>query len=237
MFHTTISALRTGALAAAMLAFAATPAFAQHHGGGGHGGGHGGHASGGHGGHGGSYHGGYYHGGYGHGGYHHGGYAHGGYYGRGYYGWPGYGVGLYAWPYLSGYGYRDYYYPSYPRVIVGTDYYAPDYYYPPTVSGYYSPPDVTVVNPTAPTPAAPAADAAQVEVHVPPDAQVWFDGNPTTQTGELRTYVSPPLPADKPFHYDIRARWTDNGKVVDQTRSVEVRAGRRTTVDFMQPQP
>jgi uncharacterized protein (TIGR03000 family) len=219
MFRNCISALRTGALAAAMLVFAATPTFAQHHGGG-------------HGGHGGGGHAGSFHGGGGHGSFHGGGYSHGyyghGYYGRGYYGWPGYGIGSYVWPYVSGYGYRDYYYPSY------SSYYAPDYYYPPTVSGYYSPPDVNVYPPSSP---APAADAATVEVRVPPDAQVWFDGNPTTQTGELRTYASPPLPSDKAFHYDVRARWTDNGRVVDQTRSVEVRAGRRTTVDFMQPQP
>jgi len=49
MFPSVMSALRTGALAAAMLAFAAAPAVAQHgHGGGGHGGG--GHAGGFHGG-------------------------------------------------------------------------------------------------------------------------------------------------------------------------------------------
>ena len=52
MFPSVMSALRTGALAAAMLAFAAAPAVAQHgHGGGGHGGGHAG------GFHGGSFHG------------------------------------------------------------------------------------------------------------------------------------------------------------------------------------
>jgi uncharacterized protein (TIGR03000 family) len=93
---------------------------------------------------------------------------------------------------------------------------------------------VTVVNPTAPTPA-PAAGTAEVDLHVPPDAQVWFDGSPTKQTGEWRTYTSPPLPPDKTFHYDVRARWTNGDQVVDQTRSVEVRAGKRATVDFTQP--
>jgi uncharacterized protein (TIGR03000 family) len=231
MFSHAMSVLRTGALAAAMLAFAATPALAQHGHGGGHGGGHAGgfHGSVGHVGHVGGFHSGHVGGWSGY----HGGYYNRGFYGRGFYGWPGYGIGLSGWPYWGSYGYSSYQ-PSY------SSYYAQDYYpdyYPSTLSGYYSPPDVTVVNPSAPTPAAPATDAALVEVRVPPDAQVWFDGNPTTQTGEVRTYASPALPRDRAFHYDIRARWTDGGKVVDQTRSVEVRAGQRTTVDFMQPQP
>jgi uncharacterized protein (TIGR03000 family) len=236
MLHSILSALRIGTVAAAMLAFAATPALAQHgrggHGGGGFHGGHGGgvNASGFHGGHVGGYHGGYYHGGYPH--YGHGYYGHYAHYGRGDYGWPGFWVGAYAWPYVGSYGYYDYY-PSY-SYHSAPDYYAPDYN-PSTVSGYYSPPDVTVVNPTSPAPAAPAADAARVMVHVPPDAQVWFDGSPTTQTGEWREYASPPLSADKTFHYDIRARWTNGDQVVDQTRSVEVRAGRLTNVDFMRP--
>jgi uncharacterized protein (TIGR03000 family) len=71
---------------------------------------------------------------------------------------------------------------------------------------------------------------------VPPDAQVFFDENPTQQTGEFRTFTSPSLPTDKAMHYDVKARWNDNGKQMEQTRRVEVRAGQRSTVDFTRPE-
>jgi uncharacterized protein (TIGR03000 family) len=72
---------------------------------------------------------------------------------------------------------------------------------------------------------------------VPADAQVWFDGSPTQQTGDWRQFVSPPLDTGSVFHYDIRAQWMDNGKTVDQTRRIEVRNGSLTTVDFLRAVP
>jgi hypothetical protein len=44
-------------------------------------------------------------------------------------------------------------------------------------------------------------------------------------------YVSTLAP-DQVFHYKVRARWNDNGKTVEQTRTIDVRAGQTTTVDF-----
>jgi uncharacterized protein (TIGR03000 family) len=238
MFHIGGWVLRSAAIAAALLVGTAAPVWAG--GGGGHGGGGGGHGGGGMHAGGGGMHaggGGYYHGG---GGYYHGGgyYNHGGYYNRGYYGgygglyiglYPGYGGGYYG----GGYGY------SYPSV---SSYYAPDYapplnYYSgpsgyPQAQNYpnYPPPE------NVPPPSPPPQNGALVEVSVPPNAEVWFDGNATRQTGEHRIYSSPSLDPDKVFHYEIRARWIEGDKIVDQKRTIEVRAGRRTAVDFTKPQ-
>jgi uncharacterized protein (TIGR03000 family) len=84
---------------------------------------------------------------------------------------------------------------------------------------------------------APTAGTATIILRVPADAQVFFDGNPTTQAGTEREYVTPPLAAGATFHYSIRARWTENGRPVEQTRRVPVTAGARVRVDFTSPPP
>ncbi len=73
--------------------------------------------------------------------------------------------------------------------------------------------------------------AVVLRVHVPADAALWFSETPTTQPGELRTFVTPPL-AEGRYEYAIRARWKENGKDVEQTRRVIVHPGDRLTVDF-----
>jgi uncharacterized protein (TIGR03000 family) len=224
MFRFTVWTLRGAVLLAALWFGTATTAFAQHHGGGG-----GGHASGGFhggGGHVSGYHGGggYYHGG---GGYYGGRYGYGrgfgyypGFYG-GYYG--GYSPGYYSGYYNPGY-YSDYGYPS--SVIIDST---------PYISNYYAP-SVDTLPPIAP--ASTTVDtAATITVRVPPNADVWFDDQPTKNTGTDRLFASPPLESGRTFYYNVRARWTnDQGKVMDQTRRVDVTSGRHVAVDFMRPQ-
>lgn len=224
------------ALAAAVLLWAAGVVLAQHggHGGGGHGGGGhaGGHGGGGHyTGHGG---GGHYYGG-GHGGGHYGGYHHHGFYGGGlslgwYPGYYGYGLGYYGGGYYPG-AYQSFYYPyadAYPE--------AP---YPLTPSlaapGF---PFASLGNPALPpAPGAPAGPGAAVNfsVQVPPNAEIWIEGQKTNQTGDLRQFQSPPLSPGMDYQYQIRARWTEGGAVVDQTRTMRVRAGDQFTVSFGKP--
>jgi uncharacterized protein (TIGR03000 family) len=68
---------------------------------------------------------------------------------------------------------------------------------------------------------------------MPADAELWFEGDKTTQTGTERAFVSPPLRPSQDFTYDIHARWKEGTKVVDQTRHVQVHAGRGIMVDFL----
>jgi uncharacterized protein (TIGR03000 family) len=74
--------------------------------------------------------------------------------------------------------------------------------------------------------------SATMNVRVPADAVIWFEGSKTGQRGASRTFVSPPLEKGQGFTYEIRARWTKDGKEVEQTRTVRVRAGENVDVDF-----
>src|SRR5581483_7157551 len=123
----------------------------------------------------------------------------GGYYGRGY----GYGYS----PYYSGYDYG----------------YSP--YYSDSTSYYYSPPAYSYSSPNTTTAEfgeeqeARNANVANIRVHVPANAELWFEDSRTNQTGSDRTFVSPPLDPNRTFTYTLRAKWRDaNGRDMDQTR-------------------
>jgi uncharacterized protein (TIGR03000 family) len=78
-----------------------------------------------------------------------------------------------------------------------------------------------------------AGDGACVEVRVPDSAQIWFDGQKTSQTGTERIFTSPGLESGQDYTYEVRACWTLDGKTVDQTRKVAVHAGNHVVVDFL----
>jgi uncharacterized protein (TIGR02246 family) len=83
---------------------------------------------------------------------------------------------------------------------------------------------------------APAAQTgAVITIALPPDAEIFFDGAATTQRGSERRFVCPPLQVGKRYVYEIRARWTENGRSVQQTKKVSVRGGDRVRVDFLAP--
>jgi len=193
---------------------------AQPRGGGGHFGGGGGHFGGGP--------------GMGYGGGHYG----GGGFGIGFGGGPHYGGGFYGGG-SPGYGYHHYgygvYYPyggysSYPSYgYSGYPYSA--YVYPSdgsisTYSSAYYSPSVGVTPSTQPD------TSAHITVNVPADAMVMFDGSPTTSTGPVREFASPPLEPGKPYTYKVEARWNDNGREMSQTHTVNVTAGSHVNVNF-----
>jgi uncharacterized protein (TIGR03000 family) len=76
---------------------------------------------------------------------------------------------------------------------------------------------------------------AVVGVRVPPGADVWFDGERTSQTGAVRIYVSPRLVPGARCAYQVRARWTERGHTFDETRKIPIHAGDRLRVDFLRP--
>jgi uncharacterized protein (TIGR03000 family) len=188
------------------------------HGGGGHGGG--GHFGGSRGGgHFGGSRGGFYHaGGYRYGGYRHNGYGHNFY--------PFYGGYGYYSPDYGSYDYGTYPYGAYGDYYPYSDTTAGIWSAPMSYGGFYSS-TVPQISTQAPTDA-----VAHVTVSLPQDAQVWFDNKPTTTTGAVRRYDTPPLTPGSPYAYEVRARWNDNGKEVTQTQKIEVRAGANVRVDF-----
>jgi uncharacterized protein (TIGR03000 family) len=89
---------------------------------------------------------------------------------------------------------------------------------------------------TAPPPPS-EGTTARLTLVVPADADVFFDGTLMTETGSTRHYITPPLAEGQGYNYSIRARWTQDGMPVEQTRSVPFKAGANVRVDFTSPLP
>ena len=64
------------------------------------------------------------------------------------------------------------------------------------------------------------------------DAQVWFDGNATRQGGAERMFATPPLTPGRVYHYQIEAKWMENGVEMSKTRTITVKPGESATVVF-----
>jgi uncharacterized protein (TIGR03000 family) len=98
---------------------------------------------------------------------------------------------------------------------------------------YYSPGSNNYA-PEMPPPYPPAAPVrpARVIVRVPPEAHLWFEGTETKQSGGERTFKSTPLEPGQPYLYDVKARWWQDGKAVEKTRTIYVQAGQVTRLDF-----
>jgi uncharacterized protein (TIGR03000 family) len=123
------------------------------------------------------------------------------------------------------------------------------YTYAPNLLPYSAPSSVAVApasyiayyppryNRSAPV-VAPAAYTTDVErpavitVSAPTNAEIWFDGQKTNQTGPERVFTTPALPKGQGYHYDVRARWMEDGKPVTQDQRVDVYAGARVNVTF-----
>jgi len=176
---------------------------------------------------------------------------------RGYGGW--YGSGNWSSPYYSSYSY----YPAYSNYSgwsnsptwYGGSYYNPSttYTYAPAVGSY---PTVayggSYTSPTYPASStygnqtntmqsfyAPNMEgnrSAFIRTIVPPDAEVWFEGDKTMQTGQDRLFRSPPLEPGKSYTYDMKVRWMENGQPVERTRQVRVAAGEESFVNLMAPE-
>jgi uncharacterized protein (TIGR03000 family) len=78
----------------------------------------------------------------------------------------------------------------------------------------------------------PPRNEALIDVRIPANAELWFSGEKTSQTGELRSFISPELTTGKDFFYTLKARWIQDGKPVEQTRRIRVSAGAQANVDF-----
>jgi len=79
-------------------------------------------------------------------------------------------------------------------------------------------------------------NSASIQVIVPPNAQLWFDGTKTQQSGSTRFFTTPPLTNSQGASYEVRATWTDqSGNTVNRTRRVQVTPNQQAVVNFMQP--
>jgi uncharacterized protein (TIGR03000 family) len=126
-----------------------------------------------------------------------------------------------------------YYYPGY------YDYYRDWDYYGGYDHGYYSaapqayPYYVSYYDDSGAAAEGPRGSTALLIVRVPdPDADIWFNGTKTNQRGSQRLFESPDLERGRDYSYEVRARWTADGQAVEETRTIEVHAGDRLTMNF-----
>jgi len=78
--------------------------------------------------------------------------------------------------------------------------------------------------------AAPAP--AHVVVKLPEDARLFVNDDPCPLTSATRAFDTPELKAGQPYHYTLRAEATRGGRVVSESKRVDVRAGQETVVEF-----
>jgi uncharacterized protein (TIGR03000 family) len=76
-------------------------------------------------------------------------------------------------------------------------------------------------------------DAALVVAHLPEDARIWFQDQPTKQGGTMRRFVSPPLTAGKSYTYTVRVEWPEEGQWVSQAHTFAVHAGDVHCIDVI----
>lgn len=133
--------------------------------------------------------------------------------GRPGWGWQG-GIGPGAgWRWGSGA-----WYPGYSGSYYG---YQPGYYYGQGYDGYQS-----YYPPVEEQP------GFRMRIIVPTDdAEVWISGEPTRQRGRVRVYESPPLEPGS-YSYTVRARWREDGRDREETRTIRFHPGDSMTVDF-----
>ncbi len=102
-----------------------------------------------------------------------------------------------------------------------------------TVLGICLPALAMAADPAMPRP----PGRARILVHLPADARLTVDGDPTISTSDTRLFVSPLLPADRSMYYTFEAQIDRDGKTVKMQKEVPVKAGFQSelTIDFPQP--
>ena len=73
---------------------------------------------------------------------------------------------------------------------------------------------------------------ATFSVQVPDDARVFINNLATKTPGMNRSYVSHGLQTGFRYSYEIRAEVTRNGKLLQETQTVQLEAGQTRTLDF-----
>jgi uncharacterized protein (TIGR03000 family) len=84
----------------------------------------------------------------------------------------------------------------------------------------------------APGEASPVNDTVTINVTVPADAKIWFDGSTTAQRGKQRQFVSPPLRPGEKYTYDVQVNWKQDGREVTRKRRITIHGGDVVNLTF-----
>ncbi|HEY7313494.1 MAG TPA: TIGR03000 domain-containing protein [Gemmataceae bacterium] len=74
------------------------------------------------------------------------------------------------------------------------------------------------------------ANEATIVVHLPAEATLTIDGQPTQSTSGTRTFTSPPLEPGKTYSYTLKAEMKRDGRPRNVKKTIDVRAGQPTEV-------
>jgi uncharacterized protein (TIGR03000 family) len=154
------------------------------------------------------------------------------------------GGGFYPWWFYGSFFYGPGYYGGYyPRYGSGGYDIGPGYGYASDLNGYVAsltadsvppmPPAAEAREEEGPSPGIENENQVMIDLLVPAQAEVWFDGEKTTQSGIARQFYTPPLVPGHDYKYDIRARWRENGREVTRARTITIRAGDHLGVNFL----
>ncbi|MHB1426507.1 MAG: EF-hand domain-containing protein [Gemmataceae bacterium] len=85
---------------------------------------------------------------------------------------------------------------------------------------------------TADEPRLEPLERATIQVDLPEDARLTFDGESTISTGSHRVFLSPPLSRGREYSYTLRAELMRDGEAAFLSKTITVRAGEETPVDL-----
>jgi uncharacterized protein (TIGR03000 family) len=87
--------------------------------------------------------------------------------------------------------------------------------------------------PPKPPTEASIAGPATIIVSLPANATLTFDGAPTASTSSIREFITPSLQQGQTYGYTLAAQVVRDGKTVNATQRVTVRAGETTRVELV----
>jgi uncharacterized protein (TIGR03000 family) len=83
--------------------------------------------------------------------------------------------------------------------------------------------------------ALPPVDVAELNIVLPAAGTVSFGRFQSDQESGSHLYQSPSLSPGDTYSYKIQAKWSENGREMNRTKTVKFRAGERLQVDFRDP--
>jgi uncharacterized protein (TIGR03000 family) len=103
---------------------------------------------------------------------------------------------------------------------------------PTTPPGPPAPPMPHPGKTSAPSPLTNARTPATIQVSVPAQTVLYFDGIKMTSTSTSRRFSTPPLETGKTYFYNVRAEVERDGQTVTTTQRVVVRAGEMAQIQI-----
>jgi uncharacterized protein (TIGR03000 family) len=81
-------------------------------------------------------------------------------------------------------------------------------------------------------PAPPGPVPALVTIHLPADAQLLFSGVAAAGSGEIRTFMTPPLEPNQEYGYEMTVEVRKDGRIFGLTKTVIILANDRKEIRF-----